>query len=99
MTSVVYDTFTIAVTFSAALAVRNKSKELQVGESGKFGEFLFDIFTVPVAKVGTFLSSKWKEYNVVAIFTNYLVEVPFVAILNFIELWSKFIKERKAEIK
>jgi len=99
MTSVVYDTFTIAVTFSAALAVRNKSKELQVGESGKFGEFLFDIFTVPVAKVGTFLSSKWKEYNVVAIFTNYLVEVPIVAILNFIELWSKFIKERKAEIK
>ncbi len=99
MTSVVYDTFTIAVTFSAALAVRNKSKELQVGESGKFGEFLFDIFTVPVAKVGTFLSSKWKEYNVVAIFTNYLVEVPFVAALDFIELWSKFIKERKAEIK
>jgi len=35
---------------------------------------------------------------VVAIFTNYLVEVPLVAILDFTEMWSKFIKERKAEI-
>jgi len=99
MTSVIYDTFTIAITFSAALGVRNKSKELQIGENGKFTDFLFDVFTVPVAKVGTFLSSKWKEYNIIAIFTNYLVEVPFVAVLDFIELWSKFIKERKAEIK
>jgi len=98
MTSVVYDTFTIAITFYAALGVRKKSKELQVSNDRKFGEFLFDVFTVPVAKVGGFLSSKWKEYNVVAIFTNYLVEVPLVAILDFTEMWSKFIKERKAEI-
>jgi len=78
--------------------VRKKSKELQVSNDRKLGEFLFDVFTVPVAKVGGFLSSKWKEYNVVAIFTNYLVEVPLVAILDFTEMWSKFIKERKAEI-
>jgi len=98
MTSVIYDTFTIAITFYAALGVRKKSKELQVSNDRKLGEFLFDVFTVPVAKVGGFLSSKWKEYNVVAIFTNYLVEVPLVAILDFTEMWSKFIKERKAEI-
>lgn len=98
ITSVIYDTFTIAITFSAALGVRKKSKELQIGEDRKFTEFLFDVFTVPIAKVGSFLSSKWKEYNVVAIFTNYLVEVPFVAVLDFMELWSKFIRERKAEI-
>ena len=98
ITSVIYDTFTIAITFYAAVGVRKKSKELQIGEDRKFVDFLFDVFTVPLAKVGGFLSSKWKEYNVVSIFTNYLVEIPFVAILDFIELWSKFIKERKAEI-
>jgi large-conductance mechanosensitive channel len=98
ITSVIYDTFTIAITFYAALGVRKTSKELYVGEKRSFGDFLFDSFTVPLAKVGEFLSSKWKEYNVVAIFTNYLIEIPFVAILDFIELWSKFLKERKSEL-
>jgi hypothetical protein len=98
ITSVVYDTFMVAITFYAALGVRKKSKELEVGAHRNFGDLLFDVFTVPLAKIGGFLSSKWKEYNVVAIFTNYLVEIPFVAILDFIELWSKFMKDRKAEI-
>jgi hypothetical protein len=98
MTSVVYDTFMVAITFYAALTVRKKSKELDVGAHRNFGDLLFDIFTVPLAKIGGFLSSKWREYNVVAIFTNYLVEIPFVAVLDFIELWSKFMKERKSEI-
>jgi hypothetical protein len=98
ITSVVYDTFMVAITFYAALTVRKKSRELDIGAHRNFGDLLFDIFTVPLAKIGEFLSSKWKEYNVVAIFTNYLVEIPFVAVLDFIELWSKFMKERKAEI-
>jgi len=59
---------------------------------------IINVFTVPVAKVGGFLSSKWKEYNVVSIFTNYLVEVPLVGMLDFTEMWSKFMKEKKAEI-
>jgi len=98
ITSVVYDTFMVAITFYAALSVRKKSRELDVGAHRNFGDLLFDVFTVPLAKIGSFLSSKWREYNVVAIFTNYLVEIPFVAVLDFIELWSKFMKERNAEI-
>jgi len=98
ITSVVYDTFMVAITFYAALSVRKKSRELDVDAHRNFGDLLFDVFTVPLAKIGSFLSSKWREYNVVAIFTNYLVEVPFVAVLDFIELWSKFMKERNAEI-
>ena len=98
MTSVVYDTFTMAMTFYAALEVRRKSKELYVEEKRTFKDFMFDAFTVPLAKVGGFLSSKWREYNVAAIFTNYLVEVPFTAMLNFIELWGNFLKDRKSEL-
>jgi hypothetical protein len=98
ITSVVYDTFMVAITFYAALSVRKKSRELDVGAHRNFGDLLFDVFTVPLARIGSFLSSKWREYNVVAIFTNYLVEIPFVAVLDFIELWSKFMKERNAEI-
>lgn len=98
ITSVIYDTLTMAMTFYAALEVRRKSKELYVEEKRTFKDLMFDAFTVPLAKVGGFLSSKWREYNVAAIFTNYLVEIPFTAMLNFIELWGNFLKERKSEL-
>ena len=98
MTSVVYDTFTIALTFYAALGVRKKSKELYIGESTTFKDLIFDAFTVPIARVGEYLSSKWREYNVAATFTNYLVEIPFAALLDFIDLWSNFLKERRSQI-
>lgn len=98
ITSVIYDTFTMAMTFYAALEVRRKSKELYVEEKRTFKDLMFDAFTVPLAKVGGFLSSKWREYNVAAIFTNYLVEIPFTTMLNFIELWGNFLKERKSEL-
>ncbi len=99
ITSVIYDTFTIAVTIYAAVVVRRDSRELYVGDDKDFKDFIFDVITVPIAKVGLFLSKKWKEYNVVAVFTNFLVELPFAAILDFIEDWSAFIKERKSELR
>lgn len=99
ITSVVYDTLTIAITIYAAVVVRKDSKELYVGNDRNFKDFMFDVITVPIAKVGLFLSKKWKEYNIVAAFTNFLVEIPFAAILDFIELWSAFIKERKSELR
>ena len=99
ITSVIYDTFTIAITIYAAVVVRRDSRELYVGDDRDFKDFVFDVITVPIAKVGLFLSKKWKEYNVVSAFTNFLVELPFAAILDFIEDWSAFIKERKSELR
>ncbi len=99
MTSVIYDTFTITLTIYAAVIVRKESKELYVGDDRNFQDFLFDMITVPIAKVGQLLSRKWKEYNVVAIATNFLIEVPLVTMLDFIEDWGKFIRERKSELR
>jgi hypothetical protein len=99
MTSVIYDTFTITLTIYAAVIVRKESRELYVGDDRNFQDFLFDIMTVPLAKVGQLLSRKWKEYNVVAIATNFLIEIPLVTMLDFVEDWSKFIRERKSELR
>ncbi len=98
MTSVIFDTFTIALTVFAAVTIRNKSKELSVNEQTTVYDFFLDMFSVPIAKVGSVLAAKWKEYNVVAILFNFLIEMPFTLILNFIEHWSEFIKERRAEL-
>ncbi len=98
ITSVVFDTFTIALTIFAAVLIRNKARELSVDDRTTFWEFILDMFSVPVAKIGEFLAAKWKEYNIVAIFFTFLVETPFVVIVDFIENWSQYLKERRSEL-
>jgi len=98
ITSVIFDTFTIALTVFAAVTIRNKSKELTVGEPTSIVEFFLDMLSVPVAKFGSFLAAKWKEYNIIAFFFTYLIETPFTKIVDVIESWSQFLKERRAEL-
>ena len=98
ITSFVLDTLTIALTFFAAVVIRNKSKELNIGDKTSLFEFLLDMISVPIAKVGSILAAKWKEYNIVAIFFNFVVETPFSLILDTVEGWSQFLKDRKAEL-
>ena len=98
MTSVLFDTFTIALTVYAAHTIKNKSRELNVDEQIGVMDFLLDVITLPIAKVGSFFAAKWKEYNIVAILFNFVIEMPFAIILNFIQEWSEFLKERRAEL-
>lgn len=98
ITSVLFDTATIAMTIFAAVTIRNKSKELTVGDRMSGIEFLLDMISVPVAKFGNLLAKTWKQYNVVAFLFTFLVETPFAIIIDLIEEWSKFIKERRSDI-
>ena len=98
ITSVIFDTFTIALTVFAAVMIRNKAKELNVDEKTNVMEFLLDMISVPIANIGSYFAAKWKEYNIVAIFFTFVIETPFAIILDFIENWSQFLKERRAEL-
>lgn len=98
ITSVFFDTFTIALTIFAAVMIRNKSKELSVDDKTHVWDFFLDMVSVPVAKIGSFLAAKWKEYNIIAILFNFLIETPFAFLLDFIENWSQYLKERRAEL-
>lgn len=99
ITSVIFDTFTIALTVYAAVIIKNKAREINVDQSVGFFDFVMDALTLPIAKVGSFFAAKWKEYNIVAILFNFIVETPFVAILDFIQEWSEFLRERRAELR
>lgn len=98
ITSVAFDTFTIALTIFAAVMIRNKSRELVVDERQSVWEFILDMFSVPIAKIGSFLAAKWKEYNIVAILFTFLIETPFVVIVDFVENWSQYLKEKRSEL-
>lgn len=98
ITSVIFDTFTIALTFFAAVLIRNKAKELSVDDRSSVWEFLLDMISVPIARVGSVLAAKWKEYNIIAILFTFLIETPMVVVFDFVENWSQYLKERKSEL-
>lgn len=98
ITSVIFDTFTIALTVFAAVLIRNKARELAVDDRTTMWEFFLDMLSIPVAKVGSFLANKWKEYNIIAILFTFLIETPMVVVLDFIDNWSQYLKERRSEL-
>lgn len=98
ITSVLFDTFTIALTFFAAVLIRNKAKELSVDDRASVWEFLLDMISVPIARIGSVLAAKWKEYNIIAILFTFLIETPLVVVFDFIENWSQYLKERRSEL-
>jgi len=99
MTSLYIDTLNVAMVVFAALIIRQKAKEMTVVEKVSIGEFLLDILSIPVGKLGQWLSAKWKEWNIVSVFFTAIIDIPFLTITEFIENWSSFIKEKKAEIR
>jgi uncharacterized membrane protein YbjE (DUF340 family) len=100
ITSVIINIALIAIISFAGLAVRRKSQELTVEErKSSFLGFIFDIFSLPVAGVGRWLSNKWKKYNAIAAFFNALIDTPFTLFVEFLEQWRYFIKDKNEEIR
>ena len=97
-TSIAINTLLAAVMIFGAMVVRQRAKELAVEDRTTFLEFTIDVLSIPVAKIGQWLAGKWKKYNVVSVFFTTLIDMPFFALINFIESWSSFLKERKSEI-
>ncbi|MBN1618317.1 hypothetical protein JW887_03175 [Candidatus Dojkabacteria bacterium] len=97
-TSLYVDTANVAVIVFAAMIIRQRSKELTILDETGFTEFIFDIFTIPLAKIGQWFADVWKEYNFVSILFTALVDMPISTLLGIFSDWRSFIKERQSEI-
>ena len=97
-TSLYIDTLNVAMIVFAAVIVKHRSREITIEERGGFLEFILDLFSMPLAKLGQWLSEKWKEYNIVAVFFTALVDTPFSTFVEIIEGWRNFIKNKRSQI-
>jgi hypothetical protein len=95
-TSLYIDTVNVAVVVFAAMVIRQRSKEITIKESTSIWEFILDFFSVPLAKMGSWLTSKWKEFNFISVFFSTLVDTPFSTFIEFLDGWRNFIKEKRA---
>jgi len=98
-TSLYIDVLNVAIVVFAAMVIKQRSKELTVKESGNFIEFVVNFFSVPMAKLGAWLASKWKEYNFISVFFTALIDMPFSTFIEGIEGWREFIKQKSSEIQ
>ncbi|MBN2100571.1 hypothetical protein JW710_01605 [Candidatus Dojkabacteria bacterium] len=97
-TSLYVDTANIAIIVFAALVIRQKAKEVTIEENAGAADFLIDIFSIPLAKLGQWLASKWKEYNIFSVFFTVVVDYPIMTIVGLIEDWRNFLKDKKSAI-
>jgi len=100
LTSIIINFIFIALILFAGTAIQMRSQELTI-EDEKNGvlEFVSDIFFLPIADTGRWLSNTWKQYNAIAAFFNALIDMPFSAFIEFLEGWRFFIKEKKEEMR
>lgn len=99
LTSLYINTANVAIIVFAAMAIRQKSKEITIEERGSIIEFFLDFFSIPLAKIGGWISSKWKEFNFVSVFFSTLVDTPFSSFIELLEGWRAYIKDKQAEIQ
>jgi hypothetical protein len=95
---IVFVIFFSLITF-AGTKIKERAKELSVEEDkGGFFGFIIDWFSLPFIQVGKWLSGQWTKYNTVLVFLTTLIDLPFQVLIEFLEQWRYFVKEKKEEI-
>ncbi len=78
--------------------IRERSKELLVGkEKERLIHSVFDLFTLPIIRMGRWFSKRWANFNI-ALIISALVDMPFLTFVDFLEQWRYFLKNKKEEI-
>lgn len=83
----------------AGMKIRERARELEAMEIKEtIWTAFFDLLSVPIIRVGKWLSGQWLKFNVVVILINFLIDLPFQSVVAFIEQWRAFAREKKEEI-
>lgn len=79
--------------------LRQRSKELVImEEKDGFLTTLLDLFIFPLVQLGNWIALRWRKYNFIAAGFNILIDMPFSVLVEFIEQWRYFLKEKKDKI-
>lgn len=96
--SIIFIIFISLIAFSG-VKIRERARELDISDK-KEGllHIIIDLFSIPIVQCGKWLLERWQKFNLIAIFFNLLLDVPFAIFIEFLEQWRYFLKEKKEEI-
>jgi len=64
----------------------------------KLRGFLWDFFTLPIIRLGRWISSKSQKINVFIMFFDFIIEAPFKILVEVLESMLGFFREKKDEV-
>ena len=64
----------------------------------KFLSFVWDLFTLPIISLGRWLAIKFASINIFVFIMDFVIEAPFKVVLQAIDTFVHFVKEKKDEI-
>lgn len=91
--------FFLTIVSFFAVRIRISTREFVVLEKheGPFA-FLIDFFTIPVLRVGRWISMRAPKVNIMLFIFDFLIEAPFKSFLAILEELTSFLREKKEEI-
>jgi hypothetical protein len=89
--------FMSVVTFFS-YRVRQTAKEYQMKEKESFARPFVDFFFMPLLSLGKFLSTGLSRLNFMTFVFDFLIEAPFKLIIEVVEEWISFVRNKREEI-
>lgn len=82
-----------------AFRIRSSAKEIAIlDKKESFGSVVGNFFSLPFIKAGHWMVTKFSKVNVLLFILDVIIETPFKTIIEVIEEWASFMREKREEI-
>ncbi|MFA6392147.1 MAG: hypothetical protein WCW66_05405 [Patescibacteria group bacterium] len=97
--SILFFIFFLTIVSFLGIKLRQDNKELRMqNQKEGFFSILVDFFTIPIVRVGHWLSLKAPKVNVFVFILDVIIEAPFKSIVHVSEQWIDYIREKKDDL-
>ncbi|MDD5290850.1 MAG: hypothetical protein PHZ04_01920 [Patescibacteria group bacterium] len=98
--SIIIFLFFLALVSFFSIRIRRGVKAfIVVEEKENVFTFLVDFFYTPIIAAGQWLSEKFSQINIFIFVLDFIIEAPFKIFVEITEDWTKYVRERREEIK
>lgn len=98
VSSILFFFFLCLVSFLGSLIRRSAKDLLWFEPRDDILRFFWTFFSMPIVRVGRWLTYKFAKINFLVIFLDLIIETPLKTLIELWEGWASFIKEKKEEI-
>lgn len=92
--------FFLCVVSFFAFRLRLAAREyVAVERHDSFWSVLMDFFSLPILRAGQILSQSVSKINIFVFIFDFIIETPYKILLNILEEWFAFMKEKKDELQ
>ncbi|MFH1840841.1 MAG: hypothetical protein ABH807_01665 [Candidatus Shapirobacteria bacterium] len=96
--SIIVFLFFLTLVSFFAYKVSQNAKDLILEEKESRWVLITDLFMVPILKTGKRFSSELAKINIFNFILDFVIEAPFKSILEIVEDWLGFLREKKEEV-